>query len=311
MSVPFCATVKDGQRRITVVLDRPYVIYDTDRRYKKLAEALKNKSKVEEIRIILDEKYSTEDYAKSVRKSGVKLEIRDDKVFLNDKELHTSIAKRVTDFIREELPFEHLLRFIENIQENPSYTSQQELYDFLEYKDLPITEDGYFLAYKRVTSDYKDHHTNSIDNKVGAVIPRMGRSEVDDDRTVDCSKGYHAGSIKYVKGFKNGPIMIVKIHPKDVVSVPKDSSCQKVRVCFYEVVGEMKEVFDKPLYNDSLEPVTTQEGYDPNYKPDWKTIERNYSEEDKDYYEYDDDDDEDDTDDYDSDVELPTPKDVL
>jgi hypothetical protein len=46
----------------------------------------------------------------------------------------------------------------------------------------------------------------------------------------------HAGSLSYATGF--GPThVIVKIDPADVVSIPTDCSCQKLRTCAYEVVA--------------------------------------------------------------------------
>jgi hypothetical protein len=44
-------------------------------------------------------------------------------------------------------------------------------------------------------------------------------------------------------------IVIVKVNPADVVSVPKDCSYQKVRTCRYEVVGEYEGELLKPLYS--------------------------------------------------------------
>jgi hypothetical protein len=183
--------------------------------------------------------------------------------------------------------------FLENISENPSYQSQQELFDFLEHKNLPITDDGCFLAYKSVTPDYKDWHTKTIDNSIGAVIPRKKRSEVDDNRDEGCSRGYHAGSIEYVRqyyGGKIGHLMTVKINPVDVVSVPKECSCQKIRVTFYEVIAELDkdEVLKEPVYNSNLEPIKERESYDANFNPNWTAIDERYEKEDCDLYdEYD------------------------
>jgi hypothetical protein len=41
-------------------------------------------------------------------------------------------------------------------------------------------------------------------------------------------------------------VVIVKVNPRDAVSVPIDHSAQKLRVCRYEVVG----VYDRPLDDD-------------------------------------------------------------
>jgi len=298
--------------RITINLDRPVTISETDKRFPRVLQCLKDsvtlpleeaKQNMQQIlNGIADPKY-----VESVVASGTNLEIKNGKVFLDGKQVHNSIATRIEQFIEQELPFEHMMKFLANIQENPSFSSQNELYDFLEYKDLPITEDGYLLAYKSVTRDFLDWHTHTVDNSVGAAIPRMKRSDVDDDRTVGCSKGYHAGSIEYVKSFNpSGHTVIVKIHPADVVSVPKDCSCQKIRVCWYQVISVMEKVFEAPL--------CTAEGKEQTApvrpRPSWDEIERSYDAEqkaswaDEEYEEDDDEDDyawDDDEDDYDED----------
>jgi hypothetical protein len=132
--------------------------------------------------------------------------------------------------------------------ENPSRRAVEELYLFLEHKHLPICEDGDFLAYKSVTNDYKDHHSGRFYNGVGEVLD-MPRNAVCDDADVGCSYGFHAGSYEYASTFGGGDsrLVIVKINPADVVSVPKDCDCQKLRTSRYEVVKDFEQVYRKPL----------------------------------------------------------------
>ena len=66
----------------------------------------------------------------------------------------------------------------------------------------------------------------------------MERNKVDDNRDVTCSYGFHIASFDYADTFQAGRMMIVKVNPKDVVSVPSDHGNQKCRVSRYEVVGE-------------------------------------------------------------------------
>ena len=139
---------------------------------------------------------------------------------------------------------------------NPSMQSQTELYDFLEHENLPITEDGYFLADKAVSKDFKDKWRGSFDNRVGQVC-EMRRAKVDDNRGRGCSAGLHAGALNYVASYGSvdagDHIVIVKINPEDVVSVPSDCNCEKLRTCKYEVVGEYQGELLKPLYKSEFE----------------------------------------------------------
>jgi hypothetical protein len=145
--------------------------------------------------------------------------------------------------MREGLPHEPLLNFFKNLMDNPSKRAVDELYDFLEAGELPITEDGHFLAFKNVRSNYRDIHSGNFDNSVGKVC-EMPRNGVDEDKERTCSYGLHFCSIKYLPHFsdgENGKTMIVKINPRDVVAIPADYNNTKGRTCRYEVVAEYKD----------------------------------------------------------------------
>jgi hypothetical protein len=179
------------------------------------------------------------------------VEIKNGQVLYEGEEVHGSISKRILEFMSKGLPFQPLVNFLNNLMDNPSMQSQKELYDFLEHEHLPITEDGHFLAYKAVRSDFKDKYRGVFDNGVGQIV-KMQRAKVDDDRARGCSDGLHAGALNYVAGYgsleSGDRIVIVKINPRDVVSVPSDCNCEKLRTCQYEVVGEYQGELLKPLY---------------------------------------------------------------
>jgi hypothetical protein len=156
---------------------------------------------------------------------------------------------------------------LENLMSNPSARAISELYDFLEHRALPITEDGYFLAYKSVRSDFKDKYSGTIDNSVGKTV-EFPRNKVDDDRAHECSYGLHVGALAYSGpgGWYNSAsdkVVIVKVNPKDAVSVPQDHNAQKLRVCKYEVVslysGGME---DAPVYNSVGKPSDKNNDFD-------------------------------------------------
>jgi hypothetical protein len=146
--------------------------------------------------------------------------------------------------------------------ENPSKRAVDELYDFLEAGELPITEDGHFLAFKNVRETYMDIHSGTFRNMVGDIC-EMKRNQVDEDKDRTCSYGLHFCSIAYLPNFldsNGGKTMIVKINPKDVVAIPSDYNNTKGRTCRYEVVGEYTENWrekigrgesgwDAPLYS--------------------------------------------------------------
>lgn len=242
MSVPFMFV--DGN--LTLVLNnKSYQVLPDHLNYKMILEVLPTASADELLEMVDIQK------AVTVYSQGL-VEIKEGRVLYDGEEVHGSVSKRILEFMSKGLPFQPLVNFLNNLMDNPSMQSQQELYDFLEHEHLPITEDGHFLAYKAVRSDYMDKYAGKFRNKVGDIC-KMTRSKVDDNRSVGCSQGLHAGALNYVASYGNvdagDKIVIVKINPKDVVSVPSDCNHEKLRTCQYEVVGEYQGELLKPLYS--------------------------------------------------------------
>ena len=245
MSVPFMWV--DGN--LTVILkNKAHQVLPEHTNYKMILEALPTANEDELLELV--------DLEKAVANfSDGLVEVKNGKVLFEGEEVHGSISQRILEFMKKGLPFQPLVNFLNNLMSNPSMQSQKELYDFLEHEHLPITEDGHFLAYKAVRSNYMDKYKGVFDNHVGNVC-EMRRAKVDDNRSVGCSNGLHAGALNYVASYgsveSNDRIVIVKINPADVVSVPSDCNCEKLRTCRYEVVGEYQGELLKPLYKSEF-----------------------------------------------------------
>ena len=135
----------------------------------------------------------------------------------------------------------YLMRFWDLLDENPSNRSVFQLYSFLAHNSIAIDQDGYVLAYKGVQRDYTDYHSGEWDNSVGRENS-MPRNQISDDPRSACSEGFHVGALKYAKSFgSDGRLVICRVHPKDVVCIPYDSSAQKMRCCAYKVIGHYGE----------------------------------------------------------------------
>jgi len=171
-------------------------------------------------------------------------------VYYGNRLLDGIVVDRILGFIKEKLPVTPLLKFINKLHQNPSHRAITELYKFLEHKNMPITPDGNFLAYKGIQSDYFSKTAGDIEVLEGRVVDGkifngvgehiiVRRNQVCDNKDEGCSKGLHAGSVEYATTFgAGGKVVIVEINPADVVSVPTDCNCQKLRTCAYKVVGE-------------------------------------------------------------------------
>ena len=159
-------------------------------------------------------------------------------VTYNGDELHNSLTDRIIRMMKEGFSIDPLVNFLDNLMQNPSARAVEELYTFLEYGKMPITEDGHFLAYKRVNNDYTSVHDSKTDNSISTVV-EMARNQVDDRSDNTCSNGLHFCSHAYLSSFSGAKVVVLKINPRDVVSIPTDYQNTKGRACAYEVVGEL------------------------------------------------------------------------
>jgi len=210
--------------------------------------------------------------------SAGKVELNDGAITYEGEAIHNSLTDRILSFVSQGLPFEPLMNFLGNLMLNPSKTAVDELYGFLEVGSLPITEDGFVLAFKNVKSDFYSIHGNpaikpikgkvnekgQIFNGVGEEI-EIKRNQVNEDREQTCSDGLHVASIGYLPNFsdsRDGKTVVCKVNPKDFCAIPKDYENQKARVCAYTVVSiyeddwrkkieEGNNGFDFDVYNTS------------------------------------------------------------
>ena len=193
------------------------------------------------------------------------ISIHHNQVHYRDEVVHNTVVDRILEFMQKGLPHQPLVRFLDKLMDNPSRRSVEELYRFLEHKNMPLTPDGNFLAYKGVKDDFTDCYSGKFDNSIGQTL-EMQRNGVDDDANRGCSYGFHAGSHSYAKNYASngGHLMIVEINPADVVSVPHDCDCQKLRTAKYKVVA-LHETIEKPLQSALID----EYGDYDDYSDDW------------------------------------------
>lgn len=161
--------------------------------------------------------------------------------------LHMTIVDHIFRMKEEGFNITPMLRFLDNLLSNPSKRAVDELYGFLQYGKMPITEDGCFIAYKRVRDDYKSVHDGKTDNTPGVTV-QMPRNLVNENSHETCSTGLHFCSHEYLRHFSGAKIVILKVNPRDVVSIPADYNNTKGRACRYDVVGELScEEFDRAM----------------------------------------------------------------
>lgn len=222
---------------LTIVIDgkQQTINRETHPNYQKVLDAI-CEGNWDEMQNLVDMTHAIKDY---LSENG-DIEVLDGDVYFQGRPFANALTDRLLAMLEEDFPVDPLCNFLSNLKDNPSKRAVDELYGFLENNNLPITPDGHFLAYKKVNNDYKDIHSGTFDNSIGQIC-EMPRNEVNEDRDRTCSSGLHFCSLEYLPHFRGGPndrVMILKINPRDVVSIPSDYNNAKGRTCRYEIVDE-------------------------------------------------------------------------
>jgi hypothetical protein len=246
MSYPF---ILQGAN-VTVVIDgKPHTISKTHVTYQKVVDAIKAmdwptvKNLIDPVKVVLNY-------------GAGNISVKGDQLFWKGQPFAGVLASRMIQMLQDGFTIDPMVLFMHNLMKNPSKRSVDELYGFLEKNSLPITPDGYFLAYKKVRKDFKDIHSGTMDNSPGTVV-EMERNQVDDNKDQTCSTGLHFCGLSYLDHFggSDSRVVIVKIDPADVVSIPSDYNGAKGRACRYEVIGEMgvkaEDAFTAPVQTNA------------------------------------------------------------
>ena len=224
----------DGSQR-TIETNHP--------QYSKIA-TLATQGRYTEILDILDVKSKLIDYV--YRSQNGRFTIENGIFHFDGNQIDNTLTERMIDMSSNGLDISSLENFLVNLMDNTSYRAVSELYGFLEHGKLPITSDGHFLAYKRISHDYTDVYTGTMDNSIGSVVS-MPRNAVNEDKDQTCSTGLHFCSYDYLPHFSGQRVVVLKINPRDVVSIPSDYNNSKGRACRYEVLRELTDWKDERI----------------------------------------------------------------
>ncbi len=250
-NIPYIVT----DESITIVVKgRPYTISNSNAAYNEVRTRITNEDFAG-----IEQLFDTASAVGTFTKGNIV--VKNNEVLYRGKSVHNHLVDRILEFMRKGLPYQPLVNFLEKVLQNPSARAVAELYTFLEHKNMPLTSSGNFLAYKGVQDNYYSVHsgrltllkgtadgennTGHINNNVGEEV-ECPRNEVSDNTNDGCAQGLHIGSLTYALGW--GPrTVIVEVNPADVVCVPLDCNCQKMRACHYKVIGLYEHPLTEPL----------------------------------------------------------------
>lgn len=167
-------------------------------------------------------------------------QIKEGKFYYKGRELDADFFKVLKKVSKNKNS--NLMKFADNLIENPDPSMVMQLYGFIQHNDIEIDEEGFVIAYKAVRLDYLDYYSRTYNNRVGEVV-KMNRNDVDADPDVTCSHGLHVGSMSYITqmyNISNGRLVVCRVNPKDFCSIPVDYEYAKARVCEYTVIDEIQ-----------------------------------------------------------------------
>lgn len=215
-------------------------IMSTDRRFKEIRQACINNNVEMVIRLIsLDKVIAKETKGVFTTKD------RGRKVFIDNQELPKGLGNKIARMMKNEQPTDSFLAFWNRLKKNPDKRVRENLYEFISKIGCALTTDGFILAYKYVNKNYTSCYNGKFDWTPGKQV-EMPRKSCDDDPHSSCSSGLHVGSYNYVRNTSH-IVLLVKIDPKDVVSVPYDYNCEKMRCCRVYSVCHAKGMLKQDL----------------------------------------------------------------
>ena len=125
--------IVSGNGTMTIVVDnQSYTIGYDHPNYLAIKECI-NSNDSENIVALMDIPSAIENYAEG------KVSVIDGVLRYEDEEIHNTLTERIMSMMRDGFAFEPMIRFLANVLENHSNRAVQELYTFLENKNLPIT----------------------------------------------------------------------------------------------------------------------------------------------------------------------------
>jgi hypothetical protein len=283
--------------------------------FDKIVDAIRNEQ-WDKVPDLVDMSRAVANYAQGL------LEVRGGDVYWDGVPMHNALTDRLLRLLEESLPVTPLVNALHKLKCNPSKRAVDELYGFLEKNTLPLTPDGCIVAYKKIRNNWMDCHSGKVLNKPASLMtqeeiesfpytvdgvtadvyytddgePRtvisMPRNMVDDDKDRTCSTGLHFCSLEYLPQFGTGDadrVVLVKVNPADVVSIPTDHNEAKARTCRYEVLEEYvveegkdrdrTDAFKSVVYGDAVDDGELEDDFDdeedsdswsslPDYDPD-------------------------------------------
>lgn len=238
-----------------------------------VSEIVANRDDPNEVLNTIFEENNLKKRLESFNVAGFEIDVENETVSFEGKRINSLLSRRLLEAAQsgDASRITALANLSHRIEGNVSYRVVQNLFKFLDHQSVTIEEDGSFLCYKGIRSDGTDRHSGSIDNSpvkknqkdsVKTGLGREGevtvtvmegrkyigcpRNKVNDNNDETCSNGLHVCTTAYFGDatgsyFSKEGVIVVRVAPEDVVSIPNEYHSGKMRTCAYEVVCWSKD----------------------------------------------------------------------
>lgn len=252
--------------------DRPGVFNEINKLLKSKSDDLAGVAK--ELFILMSPEAKVQEQISSSYYLSGSLAIKGGHIFFGKNRLEETLSNHMMSLLdgentpKDEKMWRSYVKFLDNLHQNADEDIRNQLFRWMEYENksgngFGITDDGCLVGYKGCggtilepmsvfTGDAivdGEEYKGQIPNRAGSVI-QMPRSAVQVDPSVGCSQGLHVGTRDYA--VKWAPVLLlVKVNPRDVVSVPYECDSQKMRVCEYTVLKVTDAGDEHKMYHES------------------------------------------------------------
>lgn len=224
---------------------KPFSVTKEHAQYEAIAKAALSKNWAQ-VEALLNPAAAVESFVKELNSVGgdVQVEIKGNDVIVTYRGLDVNageLGSTIRSMVRVGYDVSHLLNLLDRLMKNPDPNVISRVFDFITTSGMPITEDGHIIAYKRVNDNYRSFYDDSTEHVIGGIV-KMDRKACNPNGAETCSHGLHFCSHSYLSHWygNQGRVLILKIDPINIVSIPNDYNDAKGRACEYLVLAELE-----------------------------------------------------------------------
>lgn len=219
--------------------DETITVTNSDNRYSKLRKACRDND--------INTIFRLADLTSLMETETSAFKMKGSRILLDGDPLPIELSTKIAGLVKSG-DTKTLENFWKRLKKNPDKRVRENLYKFLSEQGMALTEDGCFIAYKYVNKDFKDSHTGKLDYSPGKTV-KLDRNKCNSDPNQSCSTGLHVGTWSY-SGEGQTTVLLTKIDPYNVVSVPNDYDCKKMRCCEVTSVKQVTKPYTSELVSN-------------------------------------------------------------